>query len=37
MIDYFITVSVIVRRDDVCGTMMKENDGDRWNSNDVVL
>jgi hypothetical protein len=34
---YFITVGVIVQRDNVRETTVKENDGSGWSSNDVVL
>jgi hypothetical protein len=33
----FITVGVVVRRDDRRGTEVKGNDGDGWSSDGVVL
>jgi hypothetical protein len=33
MVDYFITVSAIVWKDDMCETTMKGNIGGGWNSN----
>jgi hypothetical protein len=36
-ISYFITVGVIVRRDDRRGTVVKGNDGGGWSSDGVVL
>jgi hypothetical protein len=36
-VDSFVTVSVVVRSDDERGTTVKENDGNGWNSDDVVL
>jgi hypothetical protein len=36
-IGYFITVGVIVRRDDGRGTVVKRNDGGGWSSDGVVL
>jgi hypothetical protein len=33
----FITVCVIVQRDDGCGTTVKGNDGCGWSSDGVVL
>jgi hypothetical protein len=32
-----ITVGIVARKDDVCGTAMKGNDNDWWSSNCVVL
>jgi hypothetical protein len=37
MVDWFITMSVVVRRDDGCGTAVKGNDDDEWSSDEVVL
>jgi hypothetical protein len=37
MIDWFITVSVITRRDDEHETTVKWNDGDEWSFDDVVF
>jgi hypothetical protein len=36
-VSYFITVGVIVRRDDRRGTEVKENDGGGWSSDVVVF
>jgi hypothetical protein len=36
-IDYFITVSVVVQRDDRRGMAVKGNNNDGWSSNGVVL
>jgi hypothetical protein len=33
----FVTVGVVVRRDDEHGTMVKENDSSGWSSDAVVL
>jgi hypothetical protein len=37
MVDWFITMSVVVRRDDGCGTAVKGNDDGEWSSDEVVL
>ncbi len=34
---YFVTVGVIVQRDDGCGTTVKGNDDGGWSFDDVVL
>jgi hypothetical protein len=36
-IGYFITVEVVVRRDDGRGTIVKGNYGNGWSSNGVVF
>jgi hypothetical protein len=36
-IDYFIIVGVIMQRDDIRETAVKENDGDGWSSDGMVL
>jgi hypothetical protein len=36
-VGWFITLGVIVRRDDRRGTTVKGNDGGEWNSDSVVL
>jgi hypothetical protein len=36
-VGYFITVGVVVRRDDGCGMVMKGNDDGGWSSNGMVL
>jgi hypothetical protein len=36
-IDYFITVCVVMWRDDEHKTAVKENNGDGWSSDGVVL
>jgi hypothetical protein len=36
-IDYFITVCVVMWRDDEHKTAVKENNGNRWSSDGVVL
>jgi hypothetical protein len=33
----FITMSIVVRRDDGHGKTVKGNDGDRWSSDGLVL
>jgi hypothetical protein len=33
----FVSVGVIVWRNDGCGTVVKGNNGDRWSSDGVVL
>jgi hypothetical protein len=35
-VDQFITVGVVVWRDDECGTVVKENNSDRWSFDDMV-
>jgi hypothetical protein len=37
MIGCFVTMDVIVLRDNVHKTMVKENDSGGWSSNDVML
>jgi hypothetical protein len=37
MVDQFITVGVIVWKDDGCETAVKENDGGGWSSDGVIL
>jgi hypothetical protein len=37
MVDQFITVGVIVWKDDECEIAMKENDGGGWSSDGVIL
>jgi hypothetical protein len=37
MVSWFIIVGVIVRRDNIHGMMVKENDNDEWSFDGVVL
>jgi hypothetical protein len=37
MIGYFVTVGVVVRRDNGRGMVVKENDVSRWSFDGVVL
>jgi hypothetical protein len=36
-VDYFITVGIVVQRDDGRKTAVKENNGGRWSSNGVMV